>query len=232
MNNLADSLLDRAAALLPTVRRNHRDGMVEVGNVLHDYVRVRVGSPPRFQDRVRAVSDAAARLGLSRQRVIQLLHTAAVVRVLGPPGAMTFSPLQFFQVLLVRAPHYKSERDCRDRPEVWELREEYAAWAPGVYARAAREGWDAKAVRSVVFSRTKLRGRPGRPRKPDGSSLFPPDSLLSMARRATPADLADLIYTLVLATDDPNATASTVTTRLSQVKAQPRRLSLAGAFSL
>jgi hypothetical protein len=90
----ASTLLDSAVALWSASRLRHRDALLEVGRLLHEYVlaRLREGDGLNEADRYTAravrkvaVEDAGAALGVTRQRVNALISVSqAVACLLGP----------------------------------------------------------------------------------------------------------------------------------------------------
>lgn len=152
-------LLTRAVELWTSTRRQYRDGLLEVGQLLHEFIlsrliegdgkneaqRALIGSCRR-----RAVRDAAVTLSTSVYRINELVRVAAVVDLLsdGDCGGLSYSAIREFQRVIRRVGKGKeTRRNLRDSTwesssrETWEVWPELAKEAPDLFRRSVDGKW-------------------------------------------------------------------------------------------
>jgi hypothetical protein len=213
----ASTLLDSAVALWSASRLRHRDALLEVGRLLHEYVlaRLREGDGLNEADRYTAravrkvaVEDAGAALGVTRQRVNALISVSqAVACLLGPEpdlGSLPWHAVRPFSLLVTRA---RARRTRRARGEggvrggsnppvpmpegssreTWAVRPGLEESAPALLRRAAAGGWHWRRCGEAV---RLLRGTPAPAWTPAPESPPGPKDSADATPRDIAADLA------------------------------------------
>lgn len=236
------TLLDRAAAVWAESRAARRDALLEVGRLLGAFVltRLREGDSLTEADRLaaghtrqHATAAAAGRLGISRDRVNELVATARAVDLLRPGGdlgPLSWGALRPFRRCVERTTGHRQARQQVSATEEWHVKPACLPWAAGLLASAVAGGWDERRVRQELRQRL-VRGGTGRPRQrhrspaeaytPACHGFEPADpepfvTLRRVAVLSTPPDLADLLCQLVQQSRDPAAVERLLLERLAR----------------
>lgn len=203
----ASELLERARSVYAACLRQYRDGLLEVGRLLHEFVLARVGTGG---PRKRAVLEAAEGLGIDGDRVRRLIATAMVVEYLGgglPLGAGIGHHAIYRFFVFVERPDV--------RGEVWRAKPAFREAATGLFKRAALEGWGQDMARKEAMRLFRGDGPRGAARRgPPPAMPQPPDFNPAVAPTG---DLADYCLSLVERAGDPREAALMLMSRLQRV---------------
>lgn len=176
----ARELLQQARDTLLQARLSHRDSLLLVGSLLHDYLLayLREGQGlgenvliRRELTRQHAVIAAARELNLRVERVCIVVATSQVVALLsdgGNVGQVSYHVLeQFYRFIrrkstradtFPRTPEGRRAMDILAR-ETWVIKPEFAATAPALFQQAIMEGWSGpRAERDTLAHYVSVRG--------------------------------------------------------------------------
>lgn len=192
----SDSILHEARLQWADVSDNYRDGCLRVGDTVRRYLIARLtegadGDALARLDyetrRVRAVEDAAAQLDVDNKRCHELIRAAAVVRVLGDPGRLCYSSVVRLGIFVTRS----------QESEDWAAKLCSGHDPAKVYGKIVRENWGVMRVRDFI-QRVPIarRGRQPLGRVEVACTAV---SWHSIAERATPKDLVEMIANMVRA---------------------------------
>ncbi len=237
------SILERVRLLHEAGEQNHRDCLLEIGRLLHEFIlaylregdelpkhaRVKVGIT-----RHRAFLLAAEKMETTPKRISRLLGVAMTDNLLGKGAVVRpkWTVIREFQVFIHRklACGLKFYSNCPSSQDIsasedWFLKEEYKQTATELWYRAINENWSVEtAVKSIqaVFSETGKSRRKKGPRIPK-QARSPLQSLARAASLASPGDIAEMCMELILKAENPQAVAAVLEGRL---KTLPKRKSV------
>lgn len=189
MSESSGELLDTAVELWTHGRIARRDNLLEVGRLLRKFLveRLREGDCLGERDRLAlgirrdgAIREAAARLGVTGEKVRNLIRTSAAVSLLcldGVLGRVPYSTLETFGVCVerpwsgytIRNTSGGSGRTATSaqvtvaQTEEWAVKPECLGWAAPLFRRAVAEGLERAAVQREIYERLP-QGRRGRRR--------------------------------------------------------------------
>lgn len=243
----ADELLARAKTVYRACDGQYRDGLLEVGGWLHEFVlaRLKEGDALNEANRLKrgitrraAVEEAAAAIDTTAADINRLVATWAVADLLGKGGLGTLGHCAVYRFrCFVRrrrgtrqdvAGHHAGAHQLSNE-ETWEVKPEFAGEAEALFRRAVAEGWSQhRAASEAARLFAKALSSWGRHKQgPKAASENEPHpDRRAAAKLASPGDVAEMCLELVNASADPWAVAQRLLPELAKVK-RPRRQSCA-----
>lgn len=230
---VGSEILARAAAVWVDVRKNFRDGRLEVGAMLQEYIVsvVKNADGASEADRLKnrwtreyAVEDISDTLGMRTGTCHELVRVAMAVRLLseeGCVGALSYESLRKLAVLVKRRGIATRNSEPSEgelypsQAEEWVVKSR-AAGARELFLKAVREGWSRdQCVDALATMKVPRHGG----RKPAERSPMPDrrctpedrsvgrESPFGIACEAHPRDLAEMISAMIRKNPRPSAVA-------------------------
>lgn len=240
-------LLDKVEQIYRAAVSNYRDEMLRVGQLLHDYILASAeeAGPLSFKGRLKVgacrefwTKAAATRLGASPDWINKAIRaSAAVSLVLGDDpdlGSISYATVRVMGAVVVRPsghiqrdPNYLADGEITfAEKETWEFHPALGeAKAKALYTRCIREGWGRNKASDEVRELSRKRGRT----KKSGDVLSVSDcgklpsifGIQEIARKASPRDLAEIILSLIDASQDAQAVERAILSGLKTERPKP-----------
>ena len=230
-------LLEKASLLWANCRKQFRDGMLEVGRLLHQFIVARISEATstealRIQQgktRKGATAAAAKKLGVEVPRINDLIVTAMAADLLsgGELGNLSWSEVRCFRLTICRnrGGIARSKRDG-GKPviatETWLVRDGLEVSAPQLFHRVVEEGWKIDRVRKEIAKLVDPLKVPSAPAVHHGPyqveevAAKVPVNLTALARECGPKDLAGMIVEMVRNSLDPASVMALVEEMLAE----------------
>ena len=188
-----EDILERAANLYRAAAANYRDALLQVGQLLHEFIleNLEIGQRMNKEERNRLglnrgklVLRCAIRLHTQVCNIHRYIMTAMVVKLLSDGmelGSFGHDAIRRFSVFIRRQRCQRDDQPVTDR-ERWVIREGFEESAKALFRRAVKEGWGEDRVSKegrkcfpLADRATNRRGRPKTESPPPRLSLTDED---------------------------------------------------------
>lgn len=232
----ADEILAEAATAYRGGQKSHRDTLLLVGRLLHEFMIafLKTGDGLTEAERVakgikrqEAVRVAMVALKVAKERISTLIGCYMVVDLLGRGiglGEIGYASIYRLMPTVERIPaadgrgHIVNVSDC----ERWRIKGGMEVWAPALFARAVSEGLGQDEVRDEAAKMMPKRLRPFTsltarvlPVKYKPATMEDVEKLVC---GGNPNDVADLLYQLAMKSSDPARVAQRLAEALASVE--------------
>lgn len=238
--------LEILASIKLTYRRaeaTHRDELLRVGKLLHEFVLayLREGDGKRERARLAcaitrdtAIKIAAEEVGIPAKRVRILIAAAMTAELLAPEGGtgeLGHNAIYSFSRFVRRRPGVRKEdREEVSGSETWEIKPDFQDRAALTFARAVKENWsqDRARLETMNLFRNTLPSASHWKGEEDREEERPTLDLAAIAPHASTGDLAESLFEIVRKAEDPLAVAERLLSMVRQeVKGRARKHSFA-----
>jgi hypothetical protein len=228
----AERLLCEAERAYGGIWINHREGMLVVGRILHQYILATVsagdGQPREFRTRHgytrrQAVLKASERLGMRRDQTLYIVATAMTGDLLsgGEYGRLGFSIVREFTRLVERVGlggNRNASRQDSSLQETWRILPGMEDKAKRLFATAVAETWGQDRAREEVCKLAGKRGvRPDLRKSLTKRATEQAESVGKQMSKASPGDFARVVVGMVMAHEDPWQVAQRLIAELQRI---------------
>jgi hypothetical protein len=227
--------LEKMSELWRSTGTNYREGMLEVGRMIHLFILQRLEEGDQMgEDKRRKLGitrelclmTVTQRLGCDRHKTNSLLSTAMAVDLLSggcPLGEVAYSTVREFKSLVKRVNTGQKRRRKKEQGnrnssgiEDWDVNPLYKDWARRLFKKAVKEEWGCKKTRRVIQEKTEgmsPKAHRKETKEIEGEFFDPMHAM----RNASVQDAAEMIVTMIRYSQDPGTLKCLLKTKLDTI---------------